>query len=251
MRSHMITFWLILWSVIASGCTTAGTTNTARSSTEQLLISNAVDQSLDKIDFSPFAERTVYVDEKYVDCTDKNYVVSSVRHRIARAGGLLVATPDEARILVELRSGAVGTETSESFLGVPEIVLPGMLTLPEIQLVNRTEQHGMAKIGMVAIDAQTRQALGDGGMTTAQSDSSNWFVMGLGPIKRGTLRKELSQSLAMQPSPGVSSMPHHVAFRNPAFPADADSEVRLTSQETAAELPVEPQPNVEPRRLQQ
>ncbi len=247
MRSYLIVFRLIMLTAAVSGCTTSGTTNTARSSTEQLLISNAVDQSLDKIDFSPFAERTVYVDDKYVDCTDKNYVVSSVRHRIARAGGLLVATPDEARILVELRNGAVGTETSESFLGVPEIVLPGMLTLPEIQLANRTEQHGMAKIGMVAIDTQTRQALGDGGMTTAQSDSSNWFVMGLGPIKRGTLRKELSQSLAMQPSPGVSPVPHHVAFRNPAFPVDGASDVRLTSQETAAE----PQLNVEPRRLPQ
>ena len=250
MRSHAIKYALILLAVVVSGCTTAGTTNTARSSTEQLLISNAVDQSLDRIDFSPFAEQTVYVDDKYVDCTDKNYVISSVRHRIARAGGLLVATPEEARIRVELRNGAVGTETSESFLGIPEIVLPGMLTLPEIQLANRTRQHGLAKIGLVAFDTETRQALGDGGMTTAQSDNSNWFLMGLGPIQRGTLRKELSQSLASQPSPGVLPIPHQVAFRNPSIPADAASEVRLTSQETTAELPVETPPNAEPRRLQ-
>jgi hypothetical protein len=237
--------------VVASGCTTAGTTNTARSSTEQLLISNAIDQSLDKIDFSPFAERTVYVDEKYVDCTDKNYVVASVRHRIARAGGLLVAAPDEARILVELRNGAVGTETSESFLGIPEIVLPGMLTLPEIQLANRTRQHGMAKIGLIAIDTETRQALGDGGMTTARSDNANWFFMGIGPFQRGTLRKELKESLASQPSPGVTPVPHKVAFRNPASTVNALSEVRLTSQETATDAAAETPQNLEPRRLQQ
>jgi len=34
-----------------AGCTTAQTSNTARTATEQLLLSTAVDQSLDKIDF--------------------------------------------------------------------------------------------------------------------------------------------------------------------------------------------------------
>lgn len=254
MLSRIHSFVIVLLCVAVSGCTTAGTTNTARSSTEQLLISNAVDQSLDKIDFGPFAGQTVYVEDKYVDCTDRNYVISSVRHRIARAGGLLVGTPDDARVLVELRNGAVGTETSESFIGIPEIVLPGMLTLPEIQIANRTRQHGMAKIGLVAIDSRTKQVLGDGGLSTAKSDNSNWFVMGLGPIQRGSLRSELSSSLASPPSPGASPVPDHVAFRNPGFPASDGHDVQLTSQEeTAADAVAPPQLNVpaEPRRLPQ
>ena len=238
---------VLMLAVTAIGCTTAGTTNTARSSTEQLLISNAVDQALDKIDFAPFAGQTVFVDGKYVDCTDKNFVVSSVRHRIARAGGLLVPSADEARIHVELRNGAVGTELSESFIGVPEIVLPGMLTLPEIQLANRTRQQGLAKIGLVAFDTESRQVLGDGGMTTARSDNSNWFVMGVGPIQRGSMKKELAESLAAEPAPGVSPLPHHVAFRNPELPADI-GHVRLASDEA----PATPTGNTpaEPRRLE-
>lgn len=215
-----------------AGCTTAATTNTARSSTEQLLISNAVDQALDKIDFTPFAGQTVFVEDKYVDCTDKNFVVASVRHRIARAGGLLVPSADDANVYVELRNGAVGTELAESFIGVPEIVLPGMLTLPEIQIANRTRQHGIARIGIVAIDTVTKQALGDGGMTTARSDNSNWYVMGVGPMQRGTLKTELARSLASAPSPGVTPVPHQVAFRNPGSPGDT-GRVRLASDEAA------------------
>lgn len=247
-RNAMCLFVLSL-TVSVAGCTTAGTTNTARSSTEQLLISNAIDQALDKIDFTPFAGQAVFVDDKYVDCTDKSFVVSSVRHRIARAGGLLTASPDDARIHVELRSGAVGTEVAESFIGIPEIVLPGMLTLPEIQVANRTRQHGLAKIGLVAIDTETRQALGDGGMTTARSDNSNWYVMGVGPFQRGSMRKELVQSLAAGRPSGVKPMPLHVSFRDPTLPADADH-VRFASDEVVGEQ-APPNNPAEPRRLEQ
>lgn len=240
--------FLLTVALTTIGCTTAGTTNTARSSTEQLLISNAVDQALDKIDFSPFAGQTVFVDDKYVDCTDKNFLVSSVRHRVARAGGLLVASADDARIHVELRNGAVGTELSESFIGIPEIVLPGMLTLPEIQLANRTRQQGLAKIGIVAFDTESRHVLGDGGMTTARSDNSNWFVMGVGPFQRGSMKQELSRSLAAQPAPGVSPMPHHVAFQNLAPATDA-GHVQLASDEVDA--PSTQNNPAEPRRLEQ
>ena len=103
---------IVLLGVFAVGCTTATTTNTARTSTEQLLISNAVDRALDKVDFTPFSGRAVYLEEKYIDCVDKNYVIASLRHRLLASGATLVAA-DAAELIVEARSGGVGTATRQ------------------------------------------------------------------------------------------------------------------------------------------
>ena len=132
----------LLAASFVCGCTTTQTSNTARTATEQLLISNAVDQALDKVDFQSFRGRTVYLEEKYIDCVDKNYVIASLRHRLLASGATLAPAADGAEVVVEARSGAVGTSSSESFVGTPEIALPGMLTIPEVRLITRTRQEG-------------------------------------------------------------------------------------------------------------
>jgi hypothetical protein len=47
-----------------------------------------------------------------------------------RSGGRLAVEAKAADVIMELRSGGVGTDTSEAFLGTPEIALPGILTIP-------------------------------------------------------------------------------------------------------------------------
>lgn len=75
--------WLIFLTVLA-GCTSTKQSNTARTATEQLLISNAVDQSLNKVDFSSLSGSAVFVEEKHLDCVDKGYILGSIRHRLLR-----------------------------------------------------------------------------------------------------------------------------------------------------------------------
>ena len=64
---------------LVSGCTSTRQSNTARTAREQLLVSNAVDQALAKVDFAPFRGLQVLVEEKYLDCVDKGYVIGSIR----------------------------------------------------------------------------------------------------------------------------------------------------------------------------
>ncbi len=225
---------LIAVTAFAAGCTSAKTTNTARTAMEQLLVSGAVDQSLDKVDFRPFQGYAVLLDDKYVDCVDKGYVVGSVRHRLLAAGSHLVDTRDEADIVVELRTGAVGTDTAESFVGVPEITLPGMITLPEVRLLTRTSQSGTAKIGMVAYDAQSNQALGLGGMSLARSDDNNWYVAGVGPFQEGTVRSEVNRLTSGEAAIYRPSYTAKVAFVSPAATPE-EPEIRFTAGEEASE----------------
>lgn len=215
--------------LVITGCTSTSSSNTKRTAVEQLLISNAVDQSLDKVDFHPFAGKTVFLDDKYLECTDKNYLVSSIRHRLLRSGAHLAGKAEEADVVVEPRAGAVGTNTVDAFLGMPEIVLPGMLTLPEVRFLERKNQEAIAKIGLVAYDPKTKAILGDGGMSLAQSEDSNWFLLGVGPYQNGSIRKEVFKGVKIQPHQRSEQIPQHVAFATPPQTLSAPGELQLAS----------------------
>jgi len=214
------------------GCTSARTTNTARTAREQLLLSNAVDQSLSKVDFAAFQGSNVYIEEKYLECVDKGYIVGSLRHRAMVSGVHLAAKPEEADIVLELRSGAVGTDTADSYLGVPEVVLPGLITLPEVRLITRNNQSAVAKLGIVAYDAKTKQLLGHGGVSSSQSKDNNWYVLGIGPYQNGELKSEIEQTTIRQPGQTIQPLPTYVAFETPTHD-DSPGKLQLTGQESA------------------
>ncbi|RLS38442.1 MAG: hypothetical protein DWH81_10005 [Planctomycetota bacterium] len=245
---------LVLILLVSCGCSSVKTTNTARSSVEQMLISNAVDQSLDKINFHPFAGHKVFLEEKYIDCVDKAYVIGSIRHRLLHVGCKLVDKVDDAEIVLEPRSGTVGTTNSDSYVGIPEITLPGMMTLPEVRVATKTKQVGVAKIGIAAYDAKSRTSLGEGGVTLAQSDDTNISVFGIGPYQKGTIRNEVIHSTSGKAGITRDRLPVEVAFSTPApadvleAPAAKEAKVQYTSveepaaedaPEAAAELPDE------------
>lgn len=229
---------LVLTAVACCGCTNMKTTNTARSSTEQMLVSNAIDQSLDKIDFRPFAGHAVLLEEKYIDCVDKAYVIGSIRHRLLRVGSRLVDKPEEAEIVVEARSGSVGTTNSESYLGVPEITLPGLMAIPEVRFITKSDQIGVAKIGIAAYDSKTRLALGEGGTTLAKSDDSNLAILGINLRPSGSIRNEITRSTSGNAAISRPPLPVQVAFHAPdpaIIPATPATEKRV--EYTSAELP--------------
>ena len=211
-----------LTSLVCAGCASVRTSNTARTAREQLLISGSVDRALNKVNFEPMAGASVYLEEKYLDSIDRKYVLGSVRHRLLRERARLVSTPAEADVIVEVRSGGIGTDNAETFIGSPEITLPGMLTLPEVRMATRSSQKAYAKIGLVAFDAKTGEVLGDGGVTSALSDDNNWFIAGIGPIQTGALKKEIRQSHHRQRTTPHAPLPALVAFESPA-PAATDS----------------------------
>lgn len=219
---HLLPLLSITMIVTAMGCTSVSTSNTPRTAKEQMLLSNAVDQSFDKIDFTPLYGQRVFADDKYLDCVDKLYVMGSLRHRIMRAGGTLAASADTADVVMEVRSGGVGTDMSDAFVGIPEITLPGMVTLPEIRFMQRKTQNGYAKIGLVLFDAKSKTSLGEGGLSMAQSEDSNWFVLGMGPWQDGNLKNDVATSRQLPHGMKTNRLPTHVAFESPNHADEQD-----------------------------
>jgi hypothetical protein len=65
-------------------------TNTQRTATEQLLVSNAIDQSVSQVDFRGLAGKPVFFDPQYLAAgPDHGYVVSSLRQQLLACGCLL------------------------------------------------------------------------------------------------------------------------------------------------------------------
>ncbi len=203
---------LFVGLLVVSGCASGATSNTARTAKEQMLLSNAVDRSLNKVDFAPLHGQKVYVEEKYLECVDKPYVVGAVRHRALRAGAFLTDKADEAEVVMELRSGGVGTDMSESYLGTTEIGLPGMLTIPEIRFAERKTQFGYAKLGLVIYDAESKKVLGEGGVALARSDDSNWYFAGIGPFQNGSLKRDVGRANTQFEGTNRRELPSVVAF---------------------------------------
>lgn len=218
---------LLIFAV--AGCASTKTSNTDRTAMEQLLISNAIDQSLNRVDFTPLDGHTVFFDSTLIDCVDKNYIVASTRARILQAGGQLVDKKEEAEIAVEIRSGAVGTDQSEMFVGMPAMSVPGPLPIavPEVKLWSRSTQTGTAKLGLIAYETESREVIGTGGTILARSDDSNSYFLGMGPWQSGSVRKEVKRQLGR---PEWYPLPNTIAFNSPLDDAEparlriADSE---------------------------
>lgn len=221
----------VLGLMLLVGCTTARQSNTARTAREQLLISNAVDQALSKIDFAAFQGSKVFVDDKYLECSDKGYVVGSIRHRLMVNGATIAAKLEEADVALEMRSGGVGTDNADSYVGMPQIVLPGMLTLPEVKLITRTRQTALAKIGLVAFDTKSHELLGAGGVSSSEADDSNLFVFGVGPFQSGTAREELNSTTPRRMNQPNQPLPTTVAFNATSESSDRPERLQLTGDE--------------------
>jgi hypothetical protein len=192
MRLSISLFLLAIALVVLSGCSNTRTSDTPRTGIEQLLISNAVDQTLAKTELPDVDGRKVFLEDKYLDGVDKNYVIGSFRQRLLVQGASLVDKKEDSDVTIEVCSGGIGTDNVESFLGMPGLTVPGLpVELPEVRLYEKTSQFATAKISVVAYDTKSGSLLLDAGRVMARADNSRWNMLGVGPFQSGTVRDEV------------------------------------------------------------
>ena len=223
-------------AALLTGCASTSSSDTSRTGMEQLLISDAVDKSLSKIDFRPLAGRQVFVDAQYLDCCDEGYVVGGVRHRVVAAGGRLAKDADSSDCVCEIRSGGVGTDRQETYVGMDGISFPSMnVELPTVKLWNKERQMATAKIGVMVYDTKTRVPLGPGGMTLARSDDSNAFLMGVGPWQGGSVKQSIKTG--MHSGRAVNPINYQVAVADPAQVPGSGVRLAAAGDEPGAAAP--------------
>jgi len=190
---------LIALAVLACvGCGTTNWSDTQRTATEQLLISDAVDRAVNGIDLTVLAGQTVFLETQYVkSTTDERYLVSTLRQHMLASGCIVKDAAEEATYVVELRSGAVGTNRHQVLLGIPQTnvaVGPGALpmaptAIPEISVLKRTGQEGVCKIAVFAYNRETGQPVWQSGIRKVVSNTRDVWVFGTGPFQSGTIHE--------------------------------------------------------------
>ncbi len=191
-----------------AGC---GTTK-SYTATEQLLMSDAVDSTISKIDFRPLTGQRIFLDTTYISPAGKpipgvptqvnlvtaDYVISALRQQMLAAGCNLVEKREDAEIICEARCGALGTDGHSVIYGIPASnglsgvgsILTGSPTIPaipEISLAKRELKSAAGKIAVFAYTRESHEPVWQSGIAQAGSNARDTWFLGIGPWQYGTI----------------------------------------------------------------
>lgn len=178
----------------AGGCTSVKMTGTARTGTEQLLLTGTWDDALCRVDFRAMADKKVFVDPQYISTVvDKDYVISSIRRAMGEQGVLLENNKDKAQIVLEPSFGAYGTDMRDCTVG-----LPGMSLMPSLTSVatvasssnsnslnfsQTNREDAVIKAILYAYDAKSGRMVWESGWLLNAQGVRDHFFMGAGPYR--------------------------------------------------------------------
>jgi hypothetical protein len=164
---------LLVSVLLMTGCTTTKTTTTARTATEQLLLSTATDHALRKTGLEPLAGKSVFLDASYFDSYDSKYVLGTILDAISRSGAILASGATNGEVVVQARSGALAINQSETMFGIPSIGIPvplsGTVQTPEIAFYKSERQRAYAKLALLAVARQSGAHVYSSGSLDGQS----------------------------------------------------------------------------------
>ena len=185
---------IVILLTALSGCGTTRMSDSKRTATEQLLVSQAIDRAVMRVDVRPLAGRKVFLETAFMDdVEDGKYLESALRHQLMASGCLLAKDRDSSDVVVEARAGAVGTDRSSVLLGIPatSITVKGNETsTPELVLAKRSEQRGVAKLSVYAYERESGRPVWQSGEEHVASHARDRWLFGAGPWQDGEIHDE-------------------------------------------------------------
>ena len=186
-------------AVTLTGCGTTKWSDTTRTATEQMLLSNAMDQAVGLMNLSAVFNKSVWIDSEPIStATDYRYFVSAVRQHLLANGAKVVEKKDDADYVAELRAGTVGTDRNDLMVGVPSFSVPtgwssdylqGTTAIPEIAFYKRTDQQAVVKVAIFVYNRKTNAPLLQSGNIQTKSQIRARWILGTGPITSGDICK--------------------------------------------------------------
>ena len=199
-RNNLRCALMFVGSMFLVGC---GTTQ-QRTGTEQLLLSDSVDRTVDQLDLGVLSGRTVYLDTTYIRpvkgiaFVNSDYIISTLRHKLTTSGCLVQESRADADYVLEARVGALGTDSLEVTYGLPASNVlsqaatlmssaPVVPTIPEMSVGKRNAAMSTSKIMAYAYHRETGTPVWQSGAAISKSDSKNTWILGAGPLQRGSI----------------------------------------------------------------
>ena len=184
-----LTLALALLAGLASGCVNKQRmTQPAQSVGEQLLLSTAIDRTLSELDMEAIGRLKgfkVYLSTTYLRALDQEYLIGSLRDLLFSSGVLVVDDPEQAQMIVEVRSGANSLDSATVTAGIAEDqALPNPVTgapvaLPELALFKKQNNVSVTTVALVAYHADTRVHVFSSGTLLGGAYDRHYQILGL------------------------------------------------------------------------
>ncbi len=181
---------LVFW-----GCGAFRETHPARSASEQLLISGAVDAALVNMPGDWMEGRVIYLETAHLDAYDAEYLVQKLRNTVLANGGRLTSEREEAEVILEVASGGLSTDEGRWLLGVPETPVPipfmDALRIPELPLFKMVTHAGKAKLIATAVDPDSGASYAELPVFYGRVRHRYWWALLVGPFTWSDLPREI------------------------------------------------------------
>jgi hypothetical protein len=184
---------LILLVCPLTGCSTLRTTDPARTATEQFLMTEAVNRAIDQLSAVALRDKEVFVSDEFINRYEDRFLMAELRARLLMSGVRLRDKREQAKIILEVRSGGVGIDRQDYLLGIPAIVMSSSgtgeipLTTPEIAIVKNLKQRGFASVAFVAYWAETGELVASSGPFIGRTLREDYWLFGTGPRTVGNI----------------------------------------------------------------
>jgi len=214
-----------------SSCSTVRITDPPRTATEQFLLSEAAAEAVDGLDFSTLRGRAVWVEDAYFAASEAPFVLGQMRAKMLMQGVRLVPEREEADVVVEVRSGGVGTDRYGFLLGAPASFLPSNfftgdgddpsipVVTPELSILKNVDQRAVAGVSYVAYWRDSGEIVAASGPYIGRAYRDDWWYFGAGPKSRGDI-PPVQRDGPKAPRQEVSAPRSEETPTSPASPAE-------------------------------
>jgi len=183
-----------------ANCATIRVTDPPRTATEQYLLTQATVHSIEKLSAEALRDRKIYLDSTYLTAAtqpsqEHSFLIGELRARLLASGVRLAQYREEAQVIVEVRSEAVGTDRYETLIGLPALYffsgavgqsnIP--ITTPELALYKHTRQRGFSSVAFVAYWRDTGELIAASGPFVGHTNREDFWFFGFGPRTVGSI----------------------------------------------------------------
>jgi len=175
---------LFLSSLVLAGCTLDRATSSARTATEELLISTAADRAAEKLAEQIPVNTRIVLSTVSVGTVDERYAAAAIRDRLLRRGVVLVDEKETADAVLEVRAGALSTDEHSLFLGTPQVQLPAVpgvaaagIPLPSLNLFKRAETKATAKFAATGYETKTGKLIVATDSEFGYAEKVDWVLL--------------------------------------------------------------------------
>ena len=149
-RARVLAVLGTLLCVSQVGCLyTRYATDTKRSATEQLLVSESIDRVIGELAIpDEVSGRAVAVEIAAVETADTGYLKAALEQRLGAAGARVTAAA-EAELVLTAIVGAIGTVSRKASFGLPSLPIPSIGATPELPFVSVVRQRGWTRLRVV------------------------------------------------------------------------------------------------------